>query len=146
VKRSVDCVGEENLNEKLQMQQNYVITQAIKCTSNFGGIGVPGVYAAQSKSKANPRADLIAPSIDFPFSLWWSKNLTIRGGIADIAGVQPTVYGLIKSGRARPGFIVSGVYDIDDAPEAYRKFDEKLETKVLFRFPWHHKTEGSTST
>lgn len=43
---------------------------------------------------------------------------------------------LIVSGRAKPSRIVSPHIQIDDAPEAYDKFDQRIEgyTKVLIRF------------
>jgi glutathione-independent formaldehyde dehydrogenase len=43
---------------------------------------------------------------------------------------------LIVNGKAHPGRIVSHHIDIDEAPEAYEKFDKRIEgyTKVLIRF------------
>jgi len=40
---------------------------------------------------------------------------------------------LIISGRAKPSFVVSHDVGIDEAPEAYEKFDKRIEgyTKVL---------------
>src|SRR6266478_5789340 len=42
---------------------------------------------------------------------------------------------LIISGKAKPGKIVSHHISIDDVPEAYKKFDKRIEgyTKVLIR-------------
>lgn len=43
---------------------------------------------------------------------------------------------LIVNGRAKPSKIVSHHIKIDDAPEAYDKFDKRVNgcTKVLFKF------------
>ncbi len=43
---------------------------------------------------------------------------------------------LIVNGRARPTKIVSHHINSDDAPNAYSKFDQRIEgyTKVLIRF------------
>jgi threonine dehydrogenase-like Zn-dependent dehydrogenase len=43
---------------------------------------------------------------------------------------------LIVNGRAKPGRIVSHHINIDEAPEAYDKFDQRIEgyTKILIRF------------
>jgi glutathione-independent formaldehyde dehydrogenase len=40
------------------------------------------------------------------------------------------------AGRAHPGMIVSHHISIDEAPEAYKKFDKRIEgyTKVLITF------------
>jgi len=43
---------------------------------------------------------------------------------------------LIKSGRGKPGFIVSNVVEIEEAPEAYERFNGGKEIKVVLRFPW----------
>ena len=40
---------------------------------------------------------------------------------------------MIISGQADPSFVVSHEIDIDEAPNAYKKFDQRIEgyTKVL---------------
>ncbi len=40
---------------------------------------------------------------------------------------------MIISGRAKPSFVVSHEIEIDGAPEAYQKFDQRIDgyTKVL---------------
>jgi threonine dehydrogenase-like Zn-dependent dehydrogenase len=51
VQRTLDCVGEECVNERLKPDQSFVITQAMKCTSVGGGLAVIGVHFAQANSK-----------------------------------------------------------------------------------------------
>lgn len=43
---------------------------------------------------------------------------------------------LIVAGRAKPSRIVSHRIELDDAPEAYRRFDKRVDgyTKVLIQF------------
>jgi glutathione-independent formaldehyde dehydrogenase len=43
---------------------------------------------------------------------------------------------LIVTGRAKPSKIVSHRIEIDDAPDAYKKFDQRIDgyTKVLIKF------------
>lgn len=139
VKRVCDCIGYECLNVDLELQEDYVITEAVNMAAIGGGIGIVGVYMTVPVSKGAPRADLISPTITFPIATFFSKNLSIRGGIADVLGRDPTLLQLVSSGRAKPGFIVSSEVDIEEAPEAYRRFDEKLEQKVVIRFPWERK-------
>jgi threonine dehydrogenase-like Zn-dependent dehydrogenase len=40
---------------------------------------------------------------------------------------------MITSGKAKPSFVVSHEIEIDNAPEAYQKFDQRIDgyTKVL---------------
>ncbi|EOO03269.1 putative alcohol dehydrogenase protein [Phaeoacremonium minimum UCRPA7] len=139
--RSCDCIGYECLNTKLKPEQNFVITQAVKVTSTGGGIGVIGVYFAEPNTKGTPRGSIISPTITFPMTAWWEKNLSMRGGGVDAKAIAPILFELVKTGRARPGFIVSGEYELKDAPEAYRRFDRKEETKVLFKFKWSREFE-----
>jgi len=44
---------------------------------------------------------------------------------------------MIISGRADPSFVVSHEIGIDEAPQAYKKFDQRIEgyTKVLYVSP-----------
>lgn len=135
VARICDCVGYECVNEKLEPEQGYIINEAVKMASSHGGIGVIGLYLAEPDSKGVPRGATLSPTINFPVSTWWLKSLTIRGGVVPPDPIIPAILALIKSGRAKPSFIVSKEYHgLDDAPEAYRRFDKHLETKVVFKF------------
>jgi threonine dehydrogenase-like Zn-dependent dehydrogenase len=135
VQRTVDCVGEEGMNEKLKPDQSFVITQAVKCTSIGGGIGVIGVYLAEPESKGVERGNTVSPTISLPISLFWEKNLTMRGGTVDSKLYVEPLLELIKAGRARPGFVFSSTIDIEEAPTGYKRFSDHLETKVMIKFP-----------
>lgn len=146
VKRVSDCIGFECVNAQLRPEQGYVLNEAVKMVSDSGGIGVIGVHFVEPDSKGAPRGATLAPSIDFPISLFWEKGITMKAGVVDFT-VIPSLLALIKSGKAKPGFIVSKEYTgLDQAPEAYHRFDKHLETKVLFKFPWHHEKNGKGSS
>ncbi|KAI1771121.1 putative alcohol dehydrogenase [Hypoxylon cercidicola] len=142
VQRVCDCIGYECLNADLELQENYVITEAVNMAAIGGGIGIVGVYIQVPVSKGTPRADLVAPAITFPIASFFSKNLSMKGGLVDVLGLNPTILQLVNSGRAKPGFVVTSEVGIEEAPHAYRRFDKKLEEKVVIRFPW----ESSEST
>ena len=59
-----------------------------------------------------------------------------RIGQAPVKGCNEYLRDLIVNGRAKPSKIVSHQIDIDDAPNAPGKFDQRIEgyTKVLIRF------------
>ncbi|KAE8329692.1 hypothetical protein BDV39DRAFT_202639 [Aspergillus sergii] len=134
VQRTVDCVGEECVNENLNPDQSFVTTQAIKCTSVGGGLAVIGVHFAQPNSQGVQRGSTISPSITFPMTLFWEKNMTIRGGAVDSKLYVEPLLELVKNGKAKPGFVFSSIIDIEEAPKAYRRFSDHLETKVMIRF------------
>ncbi|KAB8269040.1 hypothetical protein BDV30DRAFT_251700 [Aspergillus minisclerotigenes] len=134
VQRTVDCVGEECVNENSKPDQSFVTTQAIKCTSVGGGLAVIGVHFAQPNSQGVQRGSTISPSTTFPMTLFWEKNMTIRGGAVDSKLYVEPLLELVKSGRAKPGFVFSSIIDIEEAPKAYQRFSDHLETKVMIRF------------
>ncbi|KAJ5509714.1 hypothetical protein N7527_011857 [Penicillium freii] len=134
VRRTVDCVGEECVNEELKPDQSFVITQAAKCTSVNGGLGVIGVHFAEPNSEGVQRGDTISPYMMFPITTFWEKNMTIRGGVVDSKLFVEPLLELVKSGVANPGFVFSSTIDIEEAPKAYQQFSDHLETKVMIKF------------
>lgn len=142
VQRTVDCVGEECVNGKLKHDQSFIITQAIKCTSVGGGVAVVGVHFAVPTSEGVVRGNTISPTITFPMTVFWEKNLSLRAGVVDSKLYVEPMLELVKKGRARPGFVFSSTIDIEEAPNAYRRFSDKLETKVMIKFPCEEKRNG----
>lgn len=138
----MDFVEEECLNGKLKHEQSFVVAQAIKCTSVGGGVGVIGVHFALPTSNGVKRGNTISPTMDFPKTLFWEKNLTLRGGTVDSKLLVEPLLELVKNGGAKPGFVFSSTIDIEQASTAYRRFDDKLETKVMIKFPRDGKENG----
>ncbi|KAH6670284.1 hypothetical protein F5X68DRAFT_175714 [Plectosphaerella plurivora] len=135
VKRSVDCVGEVCLNEDLQPQNDYVLREAVRITRYLGGIGVAGVYIAGVGGQVTEAAEKLGltAEIKFPMAEAWFKALRIHGGLLDVKEAVPQIVELIKNGRARPGFVFSNEYDIEDAPLAYSRFERWEESKVILK-------------
>ena len=50
------------------------------------------------------------------------------------AALAPQLLQLAASGKARLRFIVSDVIDIEDAPDAYARFNSHDATKVVINF------------
>ncbi|KAH7379563.1 hypothetical protein BKA66DRAFT_466285 [Pyrenochaeta sp. MPI-SDFR-AT-0127] len=136
VDRSCDCCGYECVNEQLKPQQNAIINDMINVTIPGGGIGIVGVYIAQTSAPGRPEASKISPTLEFPMTAFWSKGLSIKAGIVNPMALAPQLVELIKSGRANPGSVVSSVIDIEKVPEGYERFEKHLETKVVIRFRW----------
>jgi threonine dehydrogenase-like Zn-dependent dehydrogenase len=141
VVRSCDCCGYECVNADLELQSDYVMQEAIKVTAVGGGIGSVGVYADIPTSEGVPRGGEISGHVTMDLSTMFNKSLSFKIGLAPIIEVNPRMLQLIQSGRAKPSFIVSSEVGINDAPKAYRRFDQRLETKVVIRFPWEWDTE-----
>ncbi|KAH6625112.1 hypothetical protein C7974DRAFT_313942 [Boeremia exigua] len=135
VTRSVDCVGYEAVNENLERQPNKVILDMVAVTSARGGIGSVGVYASPGSTPGTPLGN-ISDTVEFPIVDFFGKRLTYGIGPVDPKMEAPYLTQLIETGVAHPGFIVTSIIDIEDAPEYYQRFNEHLETKIIIRFPW----------
>jgi glutathione-independent formaldehyde dehydrogenase len=135
--KGVDCVidavgyqarSDEDPSAEKAMQ---VLENAINVVNATGSIGIIGVYIAPDPGAEDERAkNGIYP---FPIAKVFDKALTIGSGQAP---VNEYLRDLIVNGGAKPGKIVSHHINIDEAPEAYKKFDERTDghTKVLIRF------------
>ena len=99
-----------------------------------GGLGVVGVHFAEPNSEGVQRGDTISPYMMFPITIFWEKNMTIRGGVVDSKLFVEPLLELVKSGVANPGFVFSSTIDIEEAPKAYQRFSDHLETKVMITF------------
>ncbi|KAF2035307.1 alcohol dehydrogenase GroES-like domain-containing protein [Setomelanomma holmii] len=124
------------VNEKLEPQHNAIVNDMIDVTIPGGGIGIIGVYMAESRAPGRPNADEISPTIEFPMTAFWKKSLSMKAAIGNPQLLALQLVKLIKSGRAHPGCVVSSVISIESAPEGYRRFNKHFETKVVIRFPW----------
>ncbi|KAF5616058.1 alcohol dehydrogenase [Fusarium sp. NRRL 25303] len=134
VRRSVDAVGFEAMNATLDIQTDIVIKSMVAVTGYKGGMGVVGVYENLDSVGGGSNGTRIPSSIDFPISDFFYKGLTWGIGPVDVKLVAPELLRLIDQGIAKPGFIISSVVGIEDAPEAYRRFTRREETKVVIRF------------
>ncbi|CAG9974304.1 unnamed protein product [Clonostachys byssicola] len=137
VKRTVDCVGETCVNEDLQLQQDYILREATAITTLNGGIGIAGAYMLSlvnggEGTEASKKLG-IKPEISFPIEQAWFKSLRIQGGMLDLKNSVPALVELVKNGAARPGFIFSNEYSLEDAPLAYQRFEQREESKVLLK-------------
>ena len=72
----------------------------------------------------------------FPVADFFDKALTIGSGQAPMKRYNEYLRDLIVTGRAKPRRVVSHHISIKDAPNAYDKFDQRIDgyTKVLIRF------------
>lgn len=67
------------------------------------------------------------------FGKLFEKGLSLGTGQCNVKAYNRYLRDLIISGVAKPAFVVSHEVDLDAAPEAYEKFDKRVEgyTKVL---------------
>ncbi|VUC22180.1 unnamed protein product [Clonostachys rosea] len=137
VKRTVDCVGETCVNENLKLQQDYIMREVTTITTLNAGIGIAGVYMCSfvngGKGTEAARKLGIKAEISFPIEQAWFKGLRIQGGMVDLKTSVLAIVELVKNGAARPGFLFSNEYSLEDAPLAYQRFEQREENKVILK-------------
>lgn len=135
VARSVDCVGFEQVNRNLTVQSDVIIQNMMAVTSTNGGMGTVGVYSHEHGNTASqPRASTIHTHFNFSLADFWGGGFRWGAGISRPLDLAPKLLHLVASGKARPGFIVSDVINIEEAPEAYARFNSRNATKVVINF------------
>ena len=94
-------------------------------------MGIPGLYVPSDPGGVNEGAKKGALSINF--GKLFEKGLRLGTGQCNVKRYNGHLRDLIIAGRAKPSFVVSHDIPLDDAAEAYRKFDRREEgyTKVV---------------
>ncbi|MFZ0733384.1 MAG: glutathione-independent formaldehyde dehydrogenase [Candidatus Sulfotelmatobacter sp.] len=133
---AIDAVGyqardDENPGKEKPTQ---VLENCLKVVNATGHIGMIGVYMAPDPGGKDERAK--NGIYNFPVGDFFDKGVTMGSGQAPVKKYNEYLRDLIVNGRAKPSRIVSHHIRIEEAPEAYSKFDKRIEgyTKVLIRF------------
>lgn len=133
VDRAVDSVGyqaEAGVGGSKE-EPNIVLEQIIEVTRPTGGLGIIGLYVPSDPGA--PDANASSGKILVSFGKLFEKGLHLGTGQCNVKAYNRYLRDLIVSGRAKPSFVVSHEIDIDDAPDAYDKFNKRAEgyTKIL---------------
>ncbi|KAG6917501.1 hypothetical protein DXG01_002365 [Tephrocybe rancida] len=112
-------------------QPNVVLEGLIKVVRPTGGLGIPGLYVP--KDPGAPDSASAKGYISFPFGKLFEKGLTVGTGQCNVKAYNRYLRDLIIAGKAKPSFVVSHNLPLDDATDAYVKFDKRIDgyTKVL---------------
>lgn len=98
-----------------------------------GRIGVVGVFLPEdpnADNKLEKRGQLA-----FDFGQFWFKGQSIGTGQANVKAYNRFLSRLIEKDKVKPSWIVSHELPLEQAPEAYQKFDERRNgwTKVVLK-------------
>ncbi|KAI7227515.1 S-glutathione dehydrogenase [Hortaea werneckii] len=133
VDRAVDAVGyqAEAGGDSSKEQSNIILDQIIEVTRPTGGLGITGLYVPADPGAADAHAS--SGKLLVSFGKLFEKGLKLGTGQCNVKSYNRYLRDLIISGRAKPSFVVSHEINIDDAAEAYSKFNRRVEgyTKVL---------------
>ena len=133
---AIDAVGYQarDNDDPDREKATQVLENVVKVVNATGSVGIIGVYIAPDPgAKGEDAKKGVYP---FPIADFFDKGLTMGSGQAPVKKYNEYLRDLIVTGRAKPSKIVSHRIEIDDAPDAYKKFDQRIDgyTKVLIKF------------
>lgn len=135
VTRSIDAVGYEQVNRNLTVQSDVIIRNMLAVTSTGGGLGTVGVYNREgNNTRTAPRANTVDTHFNLSLADFFFGEFKWEAGPSSPIELAPKLVNLVASGQARPGFIVGDVINIEDAPDAYARFERHDVTKVVIDF------------
>ncbi|HET7013309.1 MAG TPA: glutathione-independent formaldehyde dehydrogenase [Streptosporangiaceae bacterium] len=127
----VEAVGYQAHDPSGQEHPALVMDELIKTVRTTGGIGVVGVYIPSDPQAATEGAK--EGRIGFDFGTLFQKGQRLGTGQCPVKRYNELLRDLIIAGKASPSLIVSHELALDEAPQAYDKFDRRIDgyTKVL---------------
>ena len=130
--KGVDAVGYQAVVKGAQREEPATVLNAlINTVCPTGMLGVPGLYVPSDPGgpDAQAKQGLLLVAIGKMFE----KGLRMGTGQCNVKRYNRQLRDLIIAGRAKPSFVVSHEIALEQAPQAYEKFDKRIEgyTKVI---------------
>ncbi|MFG3044653.1 glutathione-independent formaldehyde dehydrogenase [Streptomyces sp. NPDC048202] len=136
--KGIDAVGyqAQTGDDSGHEEPAIVLNQLVETVRPTGRLGIPGLYVPSDPGgpDENAKHGQLLVSIGKMFE----KGQKMGTGQCNVKKYNRQLRDLIASGRARPSFVVSHELSLEEAPEAYEKFDKRIEgyTKVVLH-PGH---------
>lgn len=129
--KGCECVGWQAHDPQGEEHPNMTMNQLVASVRATGAIGVVGVFVPEDPN--SPDALAREGKLAFDFGTFFQKGLRMGSGQANVKAYNRQLRDLIAAGKARPSFLVSHEVGLDQAPEAYRRFDDREDgwTKVV---------------
>lgn len=142
--KGVDAVGYQAVTKGAQKEEPATVLNAlINSVRATGMLGIPGLYVPSDPGgpDASAKQGLLLVAIGTMFE----KGLRMGTGQCNVKRYNRQLRDMIIAGRAKPSFVVSNEIPLEQAPEAYEKFDKRIEgyTKVIIHPGMH---DGRTQT
>lgn len=130
--KGVDAVGyQAQVGDGTDEEPAVVLNSLIDSVRPTGRLGVPGLYVPSDPGgpDANARNGMLLVQIGRMFE----KGQVVGTGQCNVKRYNRRLRDMIIAGRAEPSFVVSHELSLSEAPDAYRKFDQRVEgyTKVV---------------
>ncbi|WP_327045562.1 glutathione-independent formaldehyde dehydrogenase [Microbispora sp. NBC_01189] len=129
--RGCECVGFQAHDAEGSERPSMTLNNLVKSVKFTGCIAVVGLFVPTDPSGGDALYRRGAVAIDY--GTFWSKGQTMSTGQCNVKTYNRQLCALIHEVGARPSWIVSHDLDLDDAPEAYARFDARDRgwTKVV---------------
>jgi glutathione-independent formaldehyde dehydrogenase len=129
--KGCECVGWQAHDPQGNEDPTMTLNQLIGAVRATGAIGVVGVFLPEDPGSPDELARNGKFALDF--GTFFQKGLRMGSGQANVKAYNRQLRDLIAAGRAEPSFVVSHEVDLDDAVDAYRRFDAREDgwTKVI---------------
>lgn len=129
--KGVDAVGYQAQAAQLHEEPAIVLNELVETVRPTGRLGVPGLYLPADPGA--PDENSRHGKLLFAIGRMFEKGLTMGTGQCNVKRYNRQLRDLITAGRAKPSFVVSHELPLADAPQAYQKFDKRIEgyTKVV---------------
>ncbi|BCB92020.1 glutathione-independent formaldehyde dehydrogenase [Phytohabitans suffuscus] len=131
--KGVDAVGYQASAPGGEEQPASVLNSLIEIVRATGMIGVVGLYVPHDPGAPDPHS--ANGELLFRVGKLFEKGQRIGTGQANVKAYNRYLRDLIIAGRAQPSFVVSKQIPLDDAPDAYARFDRREEgySKVVLK-------------
>ncbi|HLR86096.1 MAG TPA: glutathione-independent formaldehyde dehydrogenase [Nocardioidaceae bacterium] len=131
VDRGVDAVGYQATAQEGEEQPAIVLNQLIETVRATGSIGTVGLYLPSDPGAVSE--DAAKGLLLLNVGRFFEKGLRMGTGQANAKAYAHQLRDLIIAGKARPEFVVSQNLPLEDAPDAYARFDKREDgySKVL---------------
>ena len=120
-----ECIGYQCHTPEGQEVPNLVMNSLVKAVKFTGNIGVVGVFIPKDPGGADGLAK--NGEMAFDFGTFWFKGQKIGTGQCNVKAYNRKLCDLIHYGKAKPSAIISHELPLQQAPQAYKNFDERVE-------------------
>jgi glutathione-independent formaldehyde dehydrogenase len=129
--RGCECVGYQAHDPQGREQPNLTMNNLVKSVKFTGRIGVVGVFIPNDPGAADELAK--HGEIVFDWGLLWFKGQSLGTGQCNVKNYNRYLRELIRTGKAKPSFVVSHELPLTEAPVGYEHFDKRDNgwTKVV---------------
>ncbi|MDO9408167.1 glutathione-independent formaldehyde dehydrogenase [Patulibacter sp.] len=129
--RGAETVGYQCHDHHGHETPNLTMNQLVAMVRPTGGIGVVGIFLPEDPGAEDDLAK--EGKIAFDYGQFWFKGQFVKNGQANVKQYNRRLRELITEGKAQPSRIVSHELSLDEAPAAYKSFDERQDgwTKVV---------------